>query len=210
MAKDPLSIDNIKNDNPTEYPDGYFQDSPDPQVGTKLYSFTHQDHQQFFSKLMRDAGLTYNGEFDREGAGNFFQLVDAAKIVLGAPAWVEVGDSGGANDLKNGYSNVSGEPKNSYRIINGGKHIEIVGAISHAGSPAGDDIYQLPSGYIPANIGAGYGCVVNFNDGTIATAFSIYITSTGMVKIRGTNPFPVGGYFMYHKVLPMALPTKEV
>lgn len=70
---------NIDDSNPTAYPNGQVKDDDGTGDGFPLIQVTMSDHFEFFDKLMRQAGLTFNTEFDNEVNG--YQLVQACSAL---------------------------------------------------------------------------------------------------------------------------------
>ena len=66
---------NIDKSDLANYPNGQIQDNDGTDNGTPINRVTSSDLWMFFDKLMRQAGLSYNGDFDNEGNG--YQYVDA-------------------------------------------------------------------------------------------------------------------------------------
>jgi len=66
---------NIDKSDLANYPNGQIQDNDGTDNGTPINRVTSSDLWMFFDKLMRQASLSYNGDFDNEGNG--YQYVDA-------------------------------------------------------------------------------------------------------------------------------------
>lgn len=54
----------------SDYPNGRIKDNPGDATGTPINEYTNGDLQQFFAKIMREAGITPNGLPDNEYSGN--------------------------------------------------------------------------------------------------------------------------------------------
>lgn len=66
---------NIDDSNPTAYPNGQVKDDSGTGDGFPLIQVTMSDMYEFFDKLMRLAGLTFNSDFDNETNG--YQFIQA-------------------------------------------------------------------------------------------------------------------------------------
>jgi hypothetical protein len=66
---------NIDKSDLANYPNGQIQDNDGTDNGTPINRVTSSDLWMFFDKLMRNAALSYNGNFDNEGNG--YQYIDA-------------------------------------------------------------------------------------------------------------------------------------
>lgn len=81
MATDKAAEVNIDNSDPSNYPNGRIKDNTGAGDGTPVNRKIYGDIHEFFAKLMRLAGIAYNGLPDNEGSG--YQLVDAAIALAG-------------------------------------------------------------------------------------------------------------------------------
>lgn len=70
---------NIDDSNPTAYPNGQVKDDSGTGDGFPLIQVTMSDIYEFFDKLMRLAGLTFNASFDNETNG--YQFVQACSAL---------------------------------------------------------------------------------------------------------------------------------
>lgn len=84
MARQLSSIPNIDISDPTGFPAGRIQDEDPPTEGTPVTEGLYGDIVQFFHKLMRLAGITYNDAAENETVG--FQFVDALKAYIRSTA----------------------------------------------------------------------------------------------------------------------------
>lgn len=75
MARDKSIIGNIDNSNPGDYPNARIKDNTGAGNGTPVNELLYGDIHEFFAKLMRLAGLSYNGLPDNET--NRYQLIEA-------------------------------------------------------------------------------------------------------------------------------------
>lgn len=65
-----------------DYPYGQIKDDPGDRSGTKVNKTNHADFHQFFSRLMDQAGVVYNGLPDNDYSG--FQLFEALQALINA------------------------------------------------------------------------------------------------------------------------------
>lgn len=72
-------LPNINNSDPIAFPDGRINDNDGSGNGTEVSEKSYGDIQEFFGKLMRLAGLQYNGLPESEVNG--YQLIDALKNI---------------------------------------------------------------------------------------------------------------------------------
>jgi len=79
MAQDKSTLTNIDKSNLAAYPDGQIQDNDGTNNGTPVARFTQSDQYEFFAKLMRLAGLTFNNQYDNETNG--FQYIAALQTL---------------------------------------------------------------------------------------------------------------------------------
>jgi len=81
MATNKKNAPNIDDSDPTNYPDGRIRDNNGSGNGTPVNRLLYSDLHEFFAKLMRLAGIVYNGLPDNESNG--YQLVEAAISLAG-------------------------------------------------------------------------------------------------------------------------------
>lgn len=81
MASNKKDAPNIDNSDLTNYPDGRIRDNSGAGDGTPVNRLIYSDLHEFFAKIMRLAGLVYNGLPDNESNG--YQLVEAAVALAG-------------------------------------------------------------------------------------------------------------------------------
>lgn len=94
MARNKGVEQNIDNSDLAKYPNGRIADNDGSGNGTPINERTSGDIHEFFAKLMRLAGLTYNNLPDNESLG--YQLVDALKAFANKNNFVEtLGSSNG-------------------------------------------------------------------------------------------------------------------
>jgi hypothetical protein len=77
MARNKKLQTNIDLSNPTDYPDGRIKNNTGAGDGTPVNEQVYGDIHEFFAKLMRSAGFSYNGQPENETAG--YQYVNALK-----------------------------------------------------------------------------------------------------------------------------------
>nr|WP_299067191.1 hypothetical protein [uncultured Allomuricauda sp.] len=75
MARDKGVLTNIDKSNPPAYPNGRIKDNTGADDGTPVNEFVYGDFHELMAKLMRLAGITYNGQPDNEING--YQLLEA-------------------------------------------------------------------------------------------------------------------------------------
>lgn len=75
MARDKATLNNIDKSDLVKYPNARVKDNTGGGDGTPVNEFVYGDLHEFFAKLMRLAGIIYNGLPDNEANG--FQLIDA-------------------------------------------------------------------------------------------------------------------------------------
>jgi hypothetical protein len=75
MARDKATNPNIDNSDPTNFPNARLKDNTGGNNGTPVNEAIYGDIQEFFGKLMRDAGIAYNTLPDSVATG--YQLVQA-------------------------------------------------------------------------------------------------------------------------------------
>lgn len=73
--RDKSTLRNINNSNPSDYPNGRIQDNTGAGNGTPVNEFMYGDIHEMIAKLMRLAGIPFNGLPDNESNG--YQTVDA-------------------------------------------------------------------------------------------------------------------------------------
>src|SRR6478609_825295 len=56
-----------------DFPNGQIKDNPGDGSGTPVNQFTNSDIQEFFAKMMRVAGITPNGNFDKDSNNEFLR-----------------------------------------------------------------------------------------------------------------------------------------
>lgn len=76
MATNKKFAPNIDNSDPANFPDGRIRDNSGSGDGTPVNRLIYSDLHEFFAKIMRMAGIAYNGEPENETNG--YQLVQAA------------------------------------------------------------------------------------------------------------------------------------
>lgn len=81
MAINKATQPNVDNSNPAAYPNAQIKDDTGSNDGTAVAQVTMSDQFEFFAKLMRLAGLTYNDSFDNEVNG--YQYVNALIALAG-------------------------------------------------------------------------------------------------------------------------------
>lgn len=94
MARNKKDLTNIDNSNLIVYPNGRIKDNSGADDGTPVNELVYGDLHEFFAKLMRLAGIVYNGLPDNETNG--FQLVDALVALAAKNDYVlNIGSTGG-------------------------------------------------------------------------------------------------------------------
>jgi hypothetical protein len=81
MAIDKKTQQNVDNSEPDKYPNGAIRDNDGSNNGTPVNKNIYSDIHEFFAKLLRKAGITYNNKLDNEVDG--FQLIDAMQNLAG-------------------------------------------------------------------------------------------------------------------------------
>jgi microcystin-dependent protein len=79
MARNKLNAPNIDNSQPSLYPDGRIKDNTGANNGTPVNELVYGDLHEFFAKMMRDSGITYNNLPDNEANG--YQLFEAMRKI---------------------------------------------------------------------------------------------------------------------------------
>lgn len=77
MARNKASQQNIDNSTPSDYPDARIKDNTGSGDGTPVTEATYGDIHEFFAKLMRLYGVSYNGFPDNETNG--YQYIEALR-----------------------------------------------------------------------------------------------------------------------------------
>lgn len=94
MARDKSTLTKIDKSDLVNYPNARIKDDAGSGDGTPVNERVYGDHHEFFAKLMRLAGQTYNGLPDNETNG--YQLIDALKAYANKNAYVyDLATSGG-------------------------------------------------------------------------------------------------------------------
>ena len=94
MARNKATQQNIDNSDLANFPNGRIQDNTGAGNGTPVNEIVYGDIHEFFAKLMRLSGITYNDLPDNESNG--YQLLEAMKGVPGKNDKVyDIGDSSG-------------------------------------------------------------------------------------------------------------------
>jgi len=86
MARNKATLQNIDKSSPANYPNGRIKDNTGSGDGTPVNEFVYGDIHEFFAKLMREGGLTYNDLPDNESQG--YQLVEALKAFANKNSYV--------------------------------------------------------------------------------------------------------------------------
>ena len=113
-----------------DYPFGKIRDGEDS--GTPVNTEVYGDFHQFFAKLLNEAGITPNGQFDNDDNG--FQYVNALKQLIN-PDWV--------NLSLLGYTGVIKYKKYNNKVTLLMQISDLSGSI--------DNFYTLPVDIIPSN-----------------------------------------------------------
>ncbi|WP_051947376.1 hypothetical protein [Muricauda sp. MAR_2010_75] len=94
MARDKQTLTNIDKSDLVNWPNGRVKDNTGADDGTPVNELVYGDLHEFFAKLMRDAGISYNGLPDN--VANGYQLVNALKAFATKNSYIaSIGESGG-------------------------------------------------------------------------------------------------------------------
>lgn len=94
MARDKATVNNIDKSDLVKYPNARVKDNTGSGDGTPVNELVYGDLHEFFAKLMRLAGILYNGLPDNEANG--YQLIDAlASFANKNDVVYDLGTSGG-------------------------------------------------------------------------------------------------------------------
>lgn len=167
-----IEIQNYPNATPpsADYPSGDITDAAPGVLPTPVNADTNGDIQQFFAKIMREAGLAYSG--DRDNTTNGWQFYQALQIVTKG-LW-ETASEVSLNGLTATFEN------NKSTIITGGLVSSTVD-IDYTGARPGCELW-----YYGVTIP---GRVITFNP--LVTSNLIYATGTASLTMANTNNFAV-------------------